>query len=528
MKKLALLSVSDKTGLIEFARRLAKLDFAIISTGGTAAVLVEAGIAVTPVSDITEFPECLDGRVKTLHPRVHAGLLANQENAGHAGFMSNMGINYIDLLVVNLYPFRQTIANPQASFADAVENIDIGGPAMIRSAAKNSERVTVVVDPADYERTAHELEIFGATTLATRLKLMAKAFGHTAAYDAVIADYLNSRLFPNTYPQQLTLTYEKIQALRYGENPQQTAAYYREAKADAKGISSAMQLQGKELSYNNIADSSAALDLLKEFAEPCAVAVKHANPCGVAVAADTTQAFIKARDCDPVSIFGGIVALNREVDVNTARLMAELFLEVIIAPGYSAAALDVLSVKKNLRLLTCDTSAVATQCCDVKKVSGGLLVQSADYVLEDSAEYTCVTEKAPTAAQMDDLLFAWKVVKHVKSNAIVVALDNAAIGIGPGQTNRIWSAELAIQRASEACVRVNQEGISTLRAWSMNNAVLASDAFLPFPDVVALAAQHGVRALIQPGGSLRDAESIAACDVSGVAMVFTGCRHFRH
>ncbi|MFA6074688.1 MAG: bifunctional phosphoribosylaminoimidazolecarboxamide formyltransferase/IMP cyclohydrolase [Negativicutes bacterium] len=522
MKKRALISVSDKSGVVEFARSLSALGYEIISTGGTQKELAANGIVTINISDITGFPECLDGRVKTLHPKVHGGLLAVRDNVEHQATVAKLEIEYIDIVAVNLYPFKATIRKPNIELAEAIENIDIGGPAMLRSAAKNSKFVTVLTDPADYDLIIAELTASGTTEFATRFKLMAKAFRHTAAYDALIAEYLAEQAGLEKYTQELTLTFEKVQELRYGENPHQAAAYYREILPQKGSIVTAKQLHGKELSYNNIADASAAVDLIKEFTEPCVVAVKHANPCGVGVAENLYEAFTKAYNCDPVSIFGGIVAVNREVDAATAADMHNIFLEIIIAPSFSSAALEILTAKKNLRLLELpEVATPLTNGYDLKKVSGGLLIQDCDVQSPDSLKFEIVTKVRPTEVQLKDLLFGWKVVKYVKSNAIVIARDNATIGVGPGQVNRIWPTKMALERAVE-CVS-SPKGNADL-----SGAILASDAFFPFPDVVEEAAKYGIKAIIQPGGSLKDDESIKKCDEYGIAMVFTGNRHFRH
>ncbi|MEI6286320.1 MAG: bifunctional phosphoribosylaminoimidazolecarboxamide formyltransferase/IMP cyclohydrolase [Bacillota bacterium] len=543
MKKRALISVSDKSGVVDFARSLEQLGWELISTGGTQKELAANGITTLNISDVTGFPECLDGRVKTLHPKVHGGLLAVRDNAEHQAIVTELGIEYIDIVAVNLYPFKATIRKLDVELAEAIENIDIGGPAMLRSAAKNSKFVTVLTDPADYDRVIAELIATGTTTDATRFELMAKAFRHTAAYDAVIAEYFADQAGLERYPQELTLTFEKTQELRYGENPQQSAAYYREILPQAGSIATARQIHGKELSYNNIADASAAIALVKEFSEPCAVAVKHANPCGVGVAESILDAYCKAHDCDPLSIFGGIVALNREVDATLAVELNKIFLEIAIAPTFSVEALSILTAKKNLRLLELPEIATpqTTGGYDLKKVSGGLLIQDCDFQppAADHQPLTCVTKVQPTAAQLRDMLFGQTVVKYVKSNAIVIAINGATIGIGPGQTNRIWSAKMALERAVQALennsefrvqsseLALQNSGLVTQDS-ELGKAVLASDAFFPFPDVVEEAAKYGIKAIIQPGGSLKDEQSIKKCDELGIAMVFTGARHFRH
>ena len=516
-KRRALLSVSDKTGIAPFARGLVALGFEVVSTGGTAKALSEAGIPNIEVSELTGFPECLDGRVKTLHPVIHAGILAVRDNPAHIEQISRLGIGLIDIVAINLYPFKQTIMREGVTLEQAIENIDIGGPTMIRAAAKNWQDVAVIVDPQDYPVVLEKLGEPGGLPRAFKLGLASKVFEHTAAYDALIANYLRA-CQPDAplFPGQLTCTYEKVQEMRYGENPHQSGAFYREAGAVWKGVlSQAEQLHGKELSYNNINDANGALDLLKELGDerPAAVAVKHANPCGVGVGASLLEAYTGAYDADPVSIFGGIVALNREVDASTALKMSEIFLEIIIAPGFSAEALEILTDKKNIRLLKLPdlTAPNLPSMMDMKKVAGGLLVQELD-AFPAQAQCKVVTRRAPTAEEMEQLLFAWKVVKHVKSNAIALVKGGCTVGIGPGQTNRVTALELALRYAGERA----------------GGSVLASDAFFPFDDCVELAQQAGITAIIQPGGSLRDEDSIKACDQAGIAMVFTGQRHFKH
>lgn len=513
--KRALISVFDKTGVEDFARSLEGLGYEIVSTGGTAAALGRAGIKVTNVSDITGFPECLDGRVKTLHPAVHAGILAMRGNPDHMRQVEELGVGLIDVVAINLYPFKETIQKPGVSLSEAVENIDIGGPTMLRAAAKNWQDVTVLVDPADYPAALEKLNS-GGVDRDFRFALSGKVFAHTAAYDALIAQYLRERRGGEGYPEKLTVTFEQIQGMRYGENPHQKAAFYREPLAAANTLSAAKQLHGKELSFNNINDANGALDLLKEFPPdtPCAVGVKHANPCGVGLGDTLLEAYTNACEADPVSIYGGIVALNREVDEAAAGKMAEIFLEIIIAPAFSEEALAVLRQKKNLRLLELPGCAApnASGLMDMKKVAGGLLVQDLNTPLLPEGELRVATRRTPTAGELEQLLFAWRVVKHTKSNGIVLVKGRQTVGIGPGQTNRVTAAELAVRYAG------NRAG----------GSVLASDAYFPFPDTVELAAKSGVTAIIQPGGSIRDAESIAACDEAGVAMVFTGMRHFKH
>jgi phosphoribosylaminoimidazolecarboxamide formyltransferase/IMP cyclohydrolase len=513
--KKALISVSDKTGLIPFARRLANAGVEIISTGGTATMLKEAGIPVIGISEVTGFPEILDGRVKTLHPNIHSGLLAVRDNEAHQQQLNELNIEPIDLVVVNLYPFKQTIAKPDVTFAEAIENIDIGGPTMLRSAAKNHQFVTVVVDSADYDTIIAEIEVSGDTTLDTRRRLAAKVFRHTAAYDALISRYLSEQV-GELMPESFTVTYEKAQDLRYGENPHQRAAFYREPLAVGASIAYAEQLHGKELSYNNINDADAALAIVREFDEPAVVAVKHSNPCGVGIGADILQAYQKAYEADPVSIFGGIVAANRTIDKETALLMKEIFLEIVVAPDFTDEALAVLQEKKNLRLLRIptmnDAQATGKSAFRIAPVAGGALVQDFDRKQLADDEIQVVTERQPSAEELAQLKFAWKVVKHVKSNAIVLARDNMTIGVGAGQMNRVGAAKIAIEQAGE----------------KSRGSVLASDAFFPMPDTVEAAAKAGVTAIIQPGGSVRDQDSIDACNRFGIAMIFTGTRHFKH
>ena len=534
----ALISVTDKTGVVDFAQALVE-DFGveIISTGGTARVLVEAGVPVTPIEEYTGFPEMMDGRVKTLHPKVHGGLLARRDDPKHMAEAAEHGIKMIDLVCVNLYEFEKTVAQPDVTFADAIEHIDIGGPSMLRSAAKNADSVTVVSDPADYDAVLAEMRANnGATTLATRRRLQLKVYETTACYDAAISDWLAGRLEaeddanvdgqPAT-PDEFSLYLEKAQDLRYGENPQQTAAVYRFADDFAELGSSehplvgAEQLQGKPLSYNNFLDADAAWNAVREFDEPACVILKHQNPCGSAVADDVTTAYDRAFACDPKSAFGGIIACNREVTYELVEHFADenkQFVEVIIAPSFSADALERMAKRPNLRVLA--TGGVGGHASlELRSVDGGVLVQCVDRVDEDPATFVVPTTRKPTDAEMADLLFAWKVCKSVKSNAILVAKDKAGIGMGPGQPNRVDSALLACERAEDYCERTGVE---------RGGFACASDAFFPFRDNVDVLAEHGVTAIIQPGGSKRDDESIQACDENGIAMVFTGARHFRH
>ncbi|WP_336788933.1 bifunctional phosphoribosylaminoimidazolecarboxamide formyltransferase/IMP cyclohydrolase [Paenibacillus sp. MMO-177] len=511
----ALISVSDKTGIVEFSRELAAQGVQIISTGGTFNLLEKEGIPVIGISDVTGFPEILDGRVKTLHPAVHSGLLAIRDNEEHQKVMQELGLDYIDLVVVNLYPFKQTIANPNVEYEDAIENIDIGGPTMLRSAAKNHAFVTVVVDANDYAAVIEEIKAGGDTTLETRKRLTAKVFRHTAAYDALIADYLTKQV-GEELPESYTVTYEKVQDLRYGENPHQKAAFYSKPLAPVGNITTAEQLHGKELSYNNINDANAALAIVKEFDEPACVAVKHMNPCGVGIGADIHEAYQKAYAADPTSIFGGIVAANRTIGVETAELLSQIFLEIIIAPDFTPEALEVLTKKKNIRLLK--LGELAGSAAERKSdwlsttVDGGLLVQESDVRSLTEADLQFVTNRKPTEEELKQLLFGWKVVKHVKSNAILLAKNNMTIGVGAGQMNRVGAARIAIEQAGEQAA----------------GAVLASDAFFPMGDTVELAAKHGITAIIQTGGSIKDEESIAAANAHNIAMVMTGVRHFKH
>lgn len=514
MVKRALISVSDKTGIVELARELDKLDVEIISTGGTAKTLSNAGIKVINVSDITGFPECLDGRVKTLHPKVHGGLLAMRSNPEHMRQIKELGIDPIDMVIINLYPFKQTILKENIELEEAIENIDIGGPTMLRAAAKNYQDVVVIVDPADYSMVLEELKSSNDISLKTKFKLAYKVFEHTSHYDTLIAKYLREKLGEDFFPETLSLTFEKVQEMRYGENPHQKAVFYKEAGPNTGCLTNARQLHGKELSFNNINDTNGALDLLKEFDEPTVVAVKHANPCGVGSAETIYEAYMKAYEADPVSIFGGIVAANREIDVKTAEEINKIFVEIVIAPSYTEEALQILTQKKNIRVLQLDNISqnVPAGTYDMKKVAGGLLVQDYNNQLLNMDEIKYVTEKKPAPEQMEDLIFAMKVVKHTKSNGIVLAKGKMTIGVGPGQTNRVMAAKIAVEYGGDRT----------------KGAVLASDAFFPFPDCVEVAAKAGVTAIIQPGGSLKDQESIDACNKYGIAMIFTGMRHFKH
>jgi len=520
--KQALISVSDKTGIVDFSRQLAGFGIRILSTGGTARTLRENGIEVLDVSDYTGFPEMLDGRVKTLHPKIHGGLLGRRDLPGHMAKMAEHGIEPIDMVVVNLYPFEATVAKPDCDFADAIENIDIGGPTMLRSAAKNYNAVTVVTDPDDYAPIIAEMQAAdGAVSPATNFRLAKKVFQLTARYDAAISNYLGTFPEPGAeersfLPETFTFQGIKAQDLRYGENPAQRAAFYRDPVINEPGIGNAVQLQGKELSFNNILDCNAAFELVKEFTEPSVVIIKHTNPCGAATSTSLSldQILLKARSCDPVSAFGGIVAINRPVDAATARVLTETFIEAVIAPGFADEAQQILAEKKALRLLSSppfdqeyDTSSM-----EIKKVTGGFLVQERDLYDAPLAEWKTVTEREPSENELATLKFVWKVCKHVKSNAIVLARDNYLVGVGAGQMSRVDSVRISIMKA-----QVPTAG-----------SVLASDAFFPFRAGIDEAAKAGVKAIIQPGGSNRDDEAIAAANEHGMAMIFTGNRHFKH
>ncbi|EHH1110917.1 bifunctional phosphoribosylaminoimidazolecarboxamide formyltransferase/IMP cyclohydrolase [Vibrio parahaemolyticus] len=521
----ALISVSDKTGIVEFAQALAERGVDILSTGGTARLLAEQGIAVTEVSDYTGFPEMMDGRVKTLHPKVHGGVLGRRGQDDDV--MAKHGINPIDMVVVNLYPFAETVAKDGCTLADAVENIDIGGPTMVRSAAKNHKDVTIVVNASDYDRVIAEMDANDKSlTLETRFDLAIAAFEHTAAYDGMIANYFGTMVpsygenkegdeeskFPRTFNQQ----FEKKQDMRYGENSHQAAAFYVEATPQEASVSTARQIQGKALSYNNIADTDAALECVKEFNEPACVIVKHANPCGVALGKDILEAYNRAYQTDPTSAFGGIIAFNQELDAETANAIVERqFVEVIIAPSVSAEAIEVVAAKKNVRLLECGKWSTKTTGFDVKRVNGGLLVQDRDQGMVSLDDLKVVSKRQPTEEELKDALFCWKVAKYVKSNAIVYAKGDMTIGVGAGQMSRVYSAKIAGIKAAD-------EGLEVA------GSVMASDAFFPFRDGIDAAAEAGIKCVIQPGGSMRDDEVIAAADEHGMAMIFTGMRHFRH
>jgi phosphoribosylaminoimidazolecarboxamide formyltransferase/IMP cyclohydrolase len=521
----ALISVSDKTGIVEFAQALAERGVDILSTGGTARLLAEKGLSVTEVSDYTGFPEMMDGRVKTLHPKVHGGVLGRRGQDDDV--MKTHGINPIDMVVVNLYPFAETVAKEGCTLADAVENIDIGGPTMVRSAAKNHKDVTIVVNAQDYDRVITEMDANDKSlTLDTRFDLAIAAFEHTAAYDGMIANYFGTMVpsygdnkegdaeskFPRTFNQQ----FEKKQDMRYGENSHQAAAFYVEANPEEASVSTATQIQGKALSYNNIADTDAALECVKEFDEPACVIVKHANPCGVALGEDILEAYNRAYQTDPTSAFGGIIAFNRELDAATATAITERqFVEVIIAPSVSAEAVEIVAAKKNLRLLECGQWSSKTTGFDVKRVNGGLLVQDRDQGMVDASDLKVVSKRQPTDEELKDALFCWKVAKYVKSNAIVYSKGDMTIGVGAGQMSRVYSAKIAGIKAAD-------EGLQ------VEGCVMASDAFFPFRDGIDAAAEAGIKCVIQPGGSMRDDEVIAAADEHGMAMIFTGMRHFRH
>ncbi len=508
----ALISVSDKTGLIDFAQFLADKNIEIISTGGTSKLLNEHHIPVIEVSNYTGFPEMMAGRVKTLNPKIHGGILARR--GLDEDVMAENDIQPIDLVVVNLYPFQATIAKDDCTLEDAIENIDIGGPAMLRSSAKNHASVTVVVDDADYQQIMNEISKSGNTTLETRTKLALKTFEHTAAYDGAIADYLGKGEvgFSNT----INLQFNKLQSMRYGENPHQNAAFYVENNITEACVASSVQSQGKEMSYNNMADADAALECARSFDEPCCVIVKHANPCGVAVCANIFNAYDNAFKTDPTSAFGGIVAFNRNLDKKTAQSIIERqFVEVIIAPNVDNDAKEVLSVKQNIRVLECGDLNTAEPSLDYKRVTGGLLVQDKDLGVITEYDIKCVSDLAPTKDQIKDLLFAWKVAKAVKSNAIVYAKNQMTIGVGAGQMSRVYSAKIAGIKAADESL-------------SVEGCIMASDAFFPFRDGIDAAAQAGVNAIIQPGGSMRDSEVIKAANEHGIAMVFTGMRHFKH
>ena len=521
--KRALISVSDKSGVLEFARELEKRGVEILSTGGTAKLLRDNKVKVVEVSDYTKFPEMMDGRVKTLHPMIHGGILGRRGTDEQV--MQEHGIKPIDLVCVNLYPFVKTVSDPNCSLEKAIENIDIGGPTMVRAAAKNHKDVTIVVRSCDYDRVIKEMdEHDGSLTYATRFDLAIAAYEHTAAYDAAIANYFGTKVpdygisdgSSSVLPRTLNLCFVKQQNMRYGENPHQKASFYAELGEHDNGITSAKQLQGKELSYNNIADTDAAIECVRQFDEPCCVIVKHANPCGVALGKNLTEAYDAAFNCDSESAFGGIIAFNRELDGETAKAIIDRqFCEVIVAPSISEKAKEEVARKKNIRLLETGDLSVAKARLDFKRVNGGLLVQEADTSVVNKDELKVVTKRAPTPDELDEMLFAWKVCKFTKSNAIVYTSNKRTLGVGCGQTSRVFSARIACLRAADAKL-------------SLEGAALASDAFFPFRDGVDAAAEAGIKCIIQPGGSIRDQEVIDAADEHDIAMVFTGMRHFRH
>ena len=507
----ALVSVSDKTGVVDFCKNLRRLGWEIIATGGTQKLLDDSGVDTIGISDVTGFPEICDGRVKTLHPKVHGGLLARRDDESHLKALKDNAIEFIDMVCVNLYPFRQTISKPDVKMEDAIENIDIGGPSMLRSAAQNYRDVTVVCDPTDYARIIAEIEAGGNTTLKTRLELSAKAYTHTAEYDMCIATYMRKAAELN---EKLFASFDLKQSLRYGENPHQQAKFYASSERVPYSLATAKQLNGKELSYNNIQDANAALNIVREFDEPFCVALKHMNPCGAAIGATVEEAWTRAYEADTKSIFGGIVALNREVTAEVALGMKPIFLEIVMAPSFTPEALEILCAKKNLRVLKVDMTRTNDIQNQYISVNGGLLVQHLDTTTKEVVADMCVTEAKPTEEQLTDMNFGWRVVKHVKSNAIAVVKNGATLGVGAGQMNRVGSAEIALKQAQAAG---HTEGL-----------VLASDGFLPFDDTVAFAAEYGVTAIVQPGGSVRDEDSIKKANELGITMLFTGMRHFKH
>ena len=511
MAKRALVSVSDKSGLVDFVKGLQTAGWEIIATGGTQKLLENSGVKTIGISDVTGFPEICDGRVKTLHPKVHGGLLARRDEPSHLQALEENGISFIDLVCVNLYPFRETIAKEGVSMADAIENIDIGGPSMLRSAAKNYNDVTVVCDPADYDTILAEINATGNTTLETRLQLSAKAYTHTAQYDACIATYMREKAGLN---EKLFLEFDLKQGLRYGENPHQSAKFYASTKAIPFSLASGKQLQGKEMSYNNIQDANAALNIARDFQEPFCVALKHMNPCGAAVAATIEEAWQKAYEADTVSIYGGIVICNRTITKDIALGMKPIFLEIVIAPDFTDEAMEIFATKKNLRVIQVDMTPSTEAIDQYVSVNGGLLVQHLDTQIETITADMCATKVQPDAATLADMQFGWNIVKHVKSNAIVVVKNGQTLGVGAGQMNRVGSAEIAMKQAHAAGVT---EGL-----------ILASDGFLPFDDTVALAAQYGVTAIVQPGGSIRDNDCVVKADELGICMLMTGTRHFKH
>lgn len=509
--KRALVSVSDKTNLVPFVSGLVELGYEIISTGGTKKALEDNGIKTIGISEVTDFPEIMDGRVKTLHPKVHGALLCVRDNPDHVRQIEELGIQYIDLVCVNLYPFKETVQKPGVSHEEIIENIDIGGPSMLRSASKNYKFIPVLCDPSDYAGVLKELRENGETCPVTREYLAAKVFRHTASYDTMIASYLTERT-GEKYPEKFTITFDKVQELRYGENPHQSAAFYKGMNPQYS-LANAKQLHGKELSYNNIQDGNAAIEILKDFeGQPAVVGLKHMNPCGVGIGKTIEEAWDKAYEADPVSIFGGIVAFNEPIHAAVAEKLSKIFLEIIIAPAFDEDAFEILSKKKNIRLMQLDTSLEVNARYKVTNVNDGLLVQDIDDHKITAEDLRCVTNRKPTEEELEQLLFAWKVVKHVKSNAIVLVKDNMTIGVGAGQMNRVGAAKIAIEQAGEKA----------------KGSIMSSDAFFPMPDTVEEAVKAGVTAIIQPGGSIKDQLSIDVCNEHGIAMVFTGVRHFKH
>ena len=509
--KRALVSVSDKTNLVPFVSGLVELGYEIISTGGTKKALEDNGIKTIGISEVTDFPEIMDGRVKTLHPKVHGALLCVRDNPDHVRQIEELGIQYIDLVCVNLYPFKETVQKPGVSHEEIIENIDIGGPSMLRSASKNYKFIPVLCDPSDYDGVLKELRENGETCPVTREYLAAKVFRHTASYDTMIASYLTERT-GEKYPEKFTITFDKVQELRYGENPHQSAAFYKGMNPQYS-LANAKQLHGKELSYNNIQDGNAAIEILKDFeGQPAVVGLKHMNPCGVGIGKTIEEAWDKAYEADPVSIFGGIVAFNEPIHATVAEKLSKIFLEIIIAPAFDEDAFEILSKKKNIRLMQLDTSLEVNDIYKVTNVNDGLLVQDIDDHKITAEDLRCVTNRKPTEEELEQLLFAWKVVKHVKSNAIVLVKDNMTIGVGAGQMNRVGAAKIAIEQAGEKA----------------KGSIMSSDAFFPMPDTVEEAVKAGVTAIIQPGGSIKDQLSIDVCNEHGIAMVFTGVRHFKH
>jgi len=508
--KRALISVYDKTGIVEFAKKLVELGWQIISTGGSYKELKNSGIDVIGIEEVTGFPEILDGRVKTLNPYIHGGILYKRDDEKHISTVKNMNISSIDLIVNNLYPFEETLEKKDVTHEEIIENIDIGGPSMIRAAAKNYKDVTVIIDPEDYQLVLEELMENGQTTLKTRLYLARKVFNYTAYYDSIISKYFNE-LDNVEFPDYMTLGYKLKSSLRYGENPHQNAAFYVKSDIDEGSIAGGEKLHGKELSFNNINDGSAALDMVKEFDEPTVVAVKHANPCGIGSGRNILEAYLKAYECDKESIYGGIVAANREIDEETAAEMSKIFLEVIIAPSFTKGAIEILTKKKNLRLIQVGKVDSNKEKIELKHVSGGILIQEKDSksLLDD---LKVVTERKPTKEEMEDLIFAWKSVKHLKSNGVVIAKNKGTLGIGGGEVNRFWAVENAIKRAKD----------------SAKGSVIASDGFFPFKDSIEILGKSGITAIIQPGGSIRDEEVIEEANRYNIAMVFTGIRHFKH